>query len=327
MRLTALILSLTMLFQAPSAAQLLDMPAGQRPDPFSLKSSNPDGFKALQNALGEELARRHGGGPGKPPVTCFSEDEARLQASYVLAGLSPSAEAMQRSREMADRAIAGLPALEARYFAGQDLSADGGGGMAYQRAFVDDIAKATTSVEKELFQRQAKDQFHRTHFAVIQAGVGWAAGFDQPAKAYAQTVVGAATCPVDRDNTAWLKAHVQANGWFRKSRDGARAGQVGWLLVQHADRDPAFQAEVLRLMEELLPAEEVSAQNYAYLYDRVAVAAKRPQRYATQGDCKAGSWEPMPLENPADIDNIRKSVGMGTLAQYKTMFVGMCPAA
>src|SRR5690606_5982636 len=99
-------------------------------------------------------------------------------------------------------------------------------------------------------------------------------------------------CGVDEANTKWLKAQVDQDGWFTISKFGADADLAAWLLVQHADRDVAFQADVLRILEPFVATAETAQTNYAYLYDRVAVNSGRPQRYGTQGLCTAaGVWQ------------------------------------
>lgn len=131
---------------------------------------------------------------------------------------------------------------------------------------------------------------------------------------------------VDAANTEDLKVLLALHGWFRISTFGKEADHQGWLLVQHADQDPDFQKEVLSVLEDLLPEGDTSPSNFAYLYDRVASAEKRPQRYGTQGRCVGpGTWEPNPLEDPERIDELRASVGLGTLAEYKEVFVEICP--
>ena len=53
---------------------------------------------------------------------------------------------------------------------------------------------------------------------------------------------------VDRENTAWLKALVGRIGWPTPALVGEDGAHAAWLLVQHADLDPAFQAECLPLL-------------------------------------------------------------------------------
>jgi hypothetical protein len=135
-------------------------------------------------------------------------------------------------------------------------------------------------------------------------------------------------CGGDESNTAWLKGEIARAGWFTISLFGMEADHAAWLLTQHADRDPSFQAQVLAMLEPLVAQGESNATNYAYLYDRVAVNAHRPQRYGTQGHCVGpGVWEPRDSEAPDGLDERRKSVGLGSEADYKALFVTMCVAA
>jgi hypothetical protein len=119
---------------------------------------------------------------------------------------------------------------------------------------------------------------------------------------------------LDKQHTQALKVAVAKYGWPGKSMVGEDGAQAAWLLVQHADLDVAFQKQALALMEPMVASGEVTAANYAYLYDRVAVAEKRPQRYGTQfGD----QGEPEPIEDEAHVDERRKQVGLGTMAEYR----------
>ncbi|MDL5367748.1 hypothetical protein QSH18_19240 [Xanthomonas sp. NCPPB 2654] len=111
------------------------------------------------------------------------------------------------------------------------------------------------------------------------------------------------------------------------------AAQVGgdgvaaaWLLVQHADRDPAFQAEVLSKLAPQVERGEIAARNMAMLTDRVLVAQGKPQRYGTQLVAKQGRWEPKPIEDPQQVDARRASVGDMPLSDYLCMVAGLSPA-
>lgn len=59
---------------------------------------------------------------------------------------------------------------------------------------------------------------------------------------------------------------------------------------------------------------DADPQNYAYLYDRVAVAENRPQRFGTQF---GPDREPRPIEDEANVDARRKAIGLGTMAEYR----------
>jgi len=87
----------------------------------------------------------------------------------------------------------------------------------------------------------------------------------------------------------------------------------GTCRADGGDLDLAFQKQVLGLMEPLVKTGVVEPRSYAYLYDRVAVADGRPQRYGTQ----LKGADPFPIEDEANVDARRKQVGLGTMAEYR----------
>jgi len=137
---------------------------------------------------------------------------------------------------------------------------------------------------------------------------------------------------VDEFNTAEIQKMLKGRGWFRDDKDGEGAGRYGWLIAQHADRNPTFQQAALKLMKAELGAPGVSKSNYAYLYDRVQMRFmdsdgldERIQRYGIQGRCTGpGTWEPLPMEDPENIDARRAEVGLGPIAEYKVRFKTLC---
>lgn len=196
--------------------------------------------------------------------------------------------------------------------------------------FASDIAdllryarEAETDWTRELFFRVAKDQFWRAAFgADVSARLGLSEADDA---GIFRGLVALRTQEIDASNTAFLKAEVdRRGGWPGKSAIGAGAAHFAWLLVQHADRDPQFQERALALMEPMVPQGEVDAKDFAYLFDRVAVAAGRPQRYGSQGACVPGEgrWAPRPMDEPDRIDQRRASVGLGPMADYIAVFEG-----
>jgi hypothetical protein len=130
---------------------------------------------------------------------------------------------------------------------------------------------------------------------------------------------------IDRDNTEWLKGVIAEHGWPGKALVGPRAGVMAFLLVQHADHDPAFQEKTLPLLEASAKKGEVRAQDVAYLTDRVRVNTGRPQLYGTQFMAKpdGGGMMPKPIEDEANVDARRASVGLEPLAQYALVIARM----
>ena len=126
---------------------------------------------------------------------------------------------------------------------------------------------------------------------------------------------------VDTKNTARMKQIVTQYGWPSQNLVGKDGADAAWLLVQHADADPAFQAHCLPLMQEAAEHGEASKESLALLTDRVLLAQGKKQVYGSQFTWKTGKVEPLPLEDPAHVDERRKSMGMMPLAEYKEMLI------
>lgn len=181
---------------------------------------------------------------------------------------------------------------------------------------------------RELFSRVAREQFVRASFTALQQRQGWADQLSPDGSRYALHILSAEMCRADADNLPWLKADLDAHGWYRITEMGKEADNAAWLMVQHADADVVFQQKILAMLEPLVGQGETSPTNYAYLLDRVAVNSQRPQRYGTQGGCADGGWEPRALEEPATaVDQRRAEVGLPPLADYIAAFKanGLCP--
>ncbi|HZI15641.1 MAG TPA: DUF6624 domain-containing protein [Myxococcus sp.] len=121
---------------------------------------------------------------------------------------------------------------------------------------------------------------------------------------------------IDQENTQWLKGVLAKHGWPGKTLVGERASKGVWLLVQHADLDRPFQKECLTLLEKAVVAGEAQGQDFAYLTDRVRVGEGKPQRFGTQFTNHEGVMVPSPIEDEANVDARRASVGLGTLEEY-----------
>ncbi len=124
---------------------------------------------------------------------------------------------------------------------------------------------------------------------------------------------------VDTRNTQNIKSLLAIcdTNWFTISQFGATCENNAWLLVQHADHDPVFQAEVLATLETLLATKETNLRNYAYLYDRVAVGNGKLQKYGTQFTLVEERLEPYPIEDPKKVDNRRATLGLNSMEEYK----------
>lgn len=174
---------------------------------------------------------------------------------------------------------------------------------------------------QELLVRFARDQDVRAAFSESR----WTKGMPPLATKLALMIFATRMSPIDCDNTAWLRAQLPAIGWFSIPKYGADADTAAWNLVQHADRDHAFQREMLTKLQALPPG-ETDRKRIGYLWDRVALAEGKPQRYGTQGKCAAGVWTPLDSEDPANLDRRRAELGMEPIAEHaKTVARESCP--
>lgn len=116
----------------------------------------------------------------------------------------------------------------------------------------------------------------------------------------------------DRANTARMKEIIAQYGWPTFDMVGEKGGRSAWILAQHADRDPFFQADCLALMEKALSEDQVYPKNYAYLYDRVQVAFGEKQLYATQSTSNNGLWEGhfQPIADESKVQERREAMGI-----------------
>lgn len=129
---------------------------------------------------------------------------------------------------------------------------------------------------------------------------------------------------VDTANTAWLQQVVATHGWPTQSMVGKDGAFAAWLLVQHADQVPAFQAEVLPTLQRLAEAGEVGKREVAYLTDRVLRSQGKPQVYGTQYSREADAQgqlvylAPIVVE-PEKIDERRAAMGLGPWIEYERL--------
>ncbi len=140
---------------------------------------------------------------------------------------------------------------------------------------------------------------------------------------HAEEISEAETQAILRRNAAWLKTVLARIGWFDISRYGAEASQAAWLIVQHADDDRAWQERVLADLAPRVARGDMQRNYYAYLVDRVAVAAGRPQTYGTQGRCQGrGNLRLFDVADRDNLDRRRAEMGLDSIADYSVRFCG-----
>lgn len=130
------------------------------------------------------------------------------------------------------------------------------------------------NIAKELISRREADQKGRNKYIKFMKK----GKTDTPKfKAFIEGLI-----QIDQENTDRVREIVAEIGWPTFDKVGERASNAAWIIVQHADRQPDFQAYCLPLVKKGLEAGQVNPSNYAYLFDRVRKSRGERQLYATQ---------------------------------------------
>ena len=119
---------------------------------------------------------------------------------------------------------------------------------------------------------------------------------------------------------------IPEEGWFTKSKYGARASEAAFLIIQHSNIEQ--WRRFVPILEPLALAGEVDGEDYGLMYDRLAVNEGRPQRYGSQATCEDGKWgiDWDNLEDPSNADQRRRDLGFSlTLEEYEALFADYPP--
>lgn len=204
-----------------------------------------------------------------------------------------------------DRDFAGLPTL-AEYLADAQKKLDAGQSLA-------DIQRSPSLAGEA--RSYAEPAFRHELGVMIDADQGvrheWAAEGGK-----ADDALLARMKSIDAANLKSLKAFVASHGFPTVAMVGRDGVSTAFLLVQHADADPAFQQHALEQLAPLAERHELPRREFAMLQDRVLIADGKPQRYGTQAKIHDGHAVVLPVEDPANLDERRASIAMGKEAAY-----------
>lgn len=91
-----------------------------------------------------------------------------------------------------------------------------------------------------------------------------------------------------------------------------------WIVIDHAPLEK--QEQYLPLVEQMANASYIGPDEYAILYDRVAMGQNRPQRYGSQivqfGNADNLQLYMWPIEDAEKLDSLRNTVGMSSFYNY-----------
>lgn len=121
---------------------------------------------------------------------------------------------------------------------------------------------------------------------------------------------------INDDNQKELEQMVEAKGWPKKSQVGEYAATAAFLVIQHSDAER--QRKYLPAIKKLCEEQEARWSNYALMYDRVETSENKPQKYGSQlrFNDQTQKYELFPLLDETKVDEWRKEVGLGPLADY-----------
>lgn len=129
----------------------------------------------------------------------------------------------------------------------------------------------------------------------------------------------------DRQRTERLRQIVARHGWPTQTLVGDDGATAAWAIAQHSDLEPDFQLEMLGLMRRAAASGEADRGELAYLTDRVAANAGRPQTYGTQMGCTAdGKPQLATLADPGRVDELRAEAGLPPLTEYLAELEKVC---
>ncbi len=120
----------------------------------------------------------------------------------------------------------------------------------------------------------------------------------------------------NEQNTKWIKQAVTKYGWLGKTlvrKDGAAAA---FRLVYNAEYDREFQNQSLVLLEKAVKDGEAPATQLAQLIDRTRNLDKKPQVYGTLLVFAGGKLIVLPIEDEANVDKRRATMGLEPFAAY-----------
>lgn len=119
-----------------------------------------------------------------------------------------------------------------------------------------------------------------------------------------------------------LKVIFQKIEWVKVSVYGAMADNDATQILNNCDVDQPFREVMALRLDQQRKTNDTNPQSFAYFFDAVAIPVTLPpegryQRYGTIGQClETGRWEPFPIEDPANVNQRRNEVGLGTIEDY-----------
>lgn len=184
-------------------------------------------------------------------------------------------------------------------------------------AFAQTKPAVNTALQKQLIEMGKEDQKHRAELMALIEKV------NDPDKEklmprYMQLVE--AQDAIDKKLLQQLAAIIAQHGWPTISLVGKEASQAAFLIIQHADLTE--QKKYFPLLKEAADKNEARKSEVAMLEDRILMREGKKQIYGSQlrTNDATGKLELYPIEDEANVDKRRASVGLMPMKEYLKHF-------
>lgn len=184
-------------------------------------------------------------------------------------------------------------------------------------AFAQTKPAVNTALQKQLIEMGKEDQKHRAELMALIEKV------NDPDKEklmprYMQLVE--AQDAIDKRLLQQLAAIIAQHGWPTIGLVGKEASQAAFLIIQHADL--AEQKKYFPLLKEAADKNEARKSEVAMLEDRILMREGKKQIYGSQlrTNDATGKLELYPIEDEANVDKRRASVGLMPMKEYLKHF-------
>lgn len=301
-----------------------------------LRFEEPARFETVQRAIEADFAQAEAEDArlraipaAERPSQCEPDIAGRitLRAWVNLAASAPDRAAWDRDAAMLRERLRDIAAASLAWRHGAER-VDERARSAHLDEFVRGLENAQYPRTRELFLSVLRDQTLRYGFGFDPTTARWIDGLSPEANEAWRKLLGGLIVDTDCFNASWLRDQLTEIEWFDSRTFGAGADRAAWLLAQHADLNTALQVDVLSRLERLAREGGTNASNFAYLWDRVAIAEGRPQRFGTQMECVDGANHPTGgLEDAGRVEERRAEFRMQTYASYLEVMARLNPCS
>lgn len=127
------------------------------------------------------------------------------------------------------------------------------------------------------------------------------------------------------NNKKRIESIYRKYGFLGFDKVGKEGSNHFWLLVQHCDKYPKFQKEVLSSMKKEVKNTNANPNNYSLLYDRVQVNRGLKQLFGTQVtyEITGRAIPKIGLTDSANVDKLRKEYSLEPLKDYLNQMTTM----